>query len=72
MEEAAGQYLDHNDGATDLSIPASVISNPQSVTNPQIANESQEEATTPESEIVYPPVVTTSQALSHLDGLITS
>ena len=71
MEEAAGQYLDHNDGATDPSIPASVISNPQSVTGPQVANESQEEATTPESKIVYPPI-TTSQALSHLDELITS
>ena len=37
----------------------------------QVASESQEGATAPESEIVYPPEIATSQALSHLVELIT-
>ena len=73
IEDAADRYLEYNEDDTDLSIPASVISIPQLVTD--LANKSQEpeelEATTPESVIFYPPVIATSQALSHLDELVT-
>ena len=72
MEDAAGRYLEYEDD-TDPSIPASIISIPQLVTD--LANKSQEpeelEATTPESEIVYPPVTATFQAPSHLDKVVT-
>lgn len=70
MEDAADQYLEYDEDAADLSIPASIVSIPQLVTD--LANESQlEEATTPELEIVYPPIIAPSQALSHLKELIT-
>ena len=42
----------------------------QLATDLQVASESQEEATAPGSEIVYPPVIATSQSLPHLDELI--
>ena len=71
MEDAADQYPEYDKDAADLSIPASVVSIPQLVTD--LASESQieEETATPEPEIVYSPVIAPSQALSHLEELIT-
>ena len=71
MEDAADQYLYYNEDTTELSIPASTISTPQLITDLQIASNSPEAATASEPEIVYPPIIATSQTLSHLDKLTT-
>ena len=56
MEEATDQYLYYGEDTTDPSIPASIISIPQLVTDLQIASKPPEESTAPEPEIFYSPI----------------